>query len=129
MLKSYREVINEMVVKFHTQACDKGWWQKEDAIILKCPEAEPYIVATRLCLIHSEIAEAVEGHRSDRLDDKLTSRLQLEVELADAVIRIFDIAGFLDLDIGGAIDEKMKFNQTRADHDMEERDKPGGKKY
>lgn len=53
----------------------------------------------------------------------------LEVELADAVIRIFDMAGGLDLDLGGALVEKLEYNKNRADHNIEERLKDGGKKF
>lgn len=61
-------------------------------------------------------------------DDKLPHREMLEVELADAAIRIFDLAGGLGYDIGAAIAEKMQFNLTRADHSKEARLADGGKK-
>src|SRR5271157_249593 len=47
----------------------------------------------RFALIHSEISEAMESHRKDLMDDKLPHRKGVEVELADALIRIFDYAG------------------------------------
>jgi len=53
----------------------------------------------------------------------------LEVELADAVIRIFDMAGGLNLDLGGAIAEKLQYNASRADHKPENRRQPGGKAF
>ena len=37
----------------------------------------------------------------------------VEVELADAVIRIADLAGALGLDLGGAIAEKLEYNRNR----------------
>ncbi len=80
-------------------------------------------------LIVSEVAEAMEGHRKDLMDDKLPHRKMIEVELADAVIRIFDLAGAMSMDMGGAIAEKMKFNATRADHKLENRKAAGGKTY
>lgn len=86
-------------------------------------------VGEMLCLIHSEISEALEGHRKGLCDDKLPHRKMIEVELADAIIRIFDLAAGLDLDLGGAFVEKMAFNATRADHKPENRIKEGGKKY
>jgi NTP pyrophosphatase (non-canonical NTP hydrolase) len=63
------------------------------------------------------------------MDDKLPHRKGLEVELADAMIRILDMAGGLGLDIGGALVEKLEYNSNRADHKPENRLKEGGKKY
>lgn len=79
----------------------------------------------------SELAEAMEGHRKDLADDKLPHRKMFEVELADALIRIFDMAGApeLGLDLGGAFEEKMSYNSTRRDHTNEARLEAGGKKY
>lgn len=87
------------------------------------------LIIQKLLLIHSEISEATEGHRKDSMDDKLPHRTMLECELADAAIRIFDLAGFLEIDLGAIIAEKSLFNATRADHKPEERRKKGGKKY
>ena len=86
-------------------------------------------IGEKLCLIHSEISEAMEGHRRGLQDDKLPHRPMVEVELADALIRIFDLCGYLKLDIGGAFAEKMAYNATRADHTNEARLAAGGKKY
>lgn len=82
-----------------------------------------------LCLIHSEISEAMEGERKDLMDDKLPHRKMAEVELADAVIRICDYAGRWGYDLGGAIVEKLEYNANRADHKIENRIKDGGKKW
>jgi len=80
-------------------------------------------------LIVSEIAEAMEGERKNLMDDKLPHRKMAEVELADALIRIFDYAGAFNLDIGGALVEKTAYNAVRADHTTEERLKENGKKF
>ena len=98
-----------------------GWWTDID-------ETDLYIICTKLCLIHSEISEAMEGFRKGLMDDHLPHRLCAEVELCDALIRIFDLAGALEMDLGGALVEKLKYNQNRADHKPENRAKIGGKK-
>lgn len=84
-------------------------------------------VASKLMLGVTELAEAMEGLRKGVQDDKLPHRTMLEVELADTVIRVFDLAGGLDLDLGGAVYEKLMFNASRADHKLENRTAAGGK--
>lgn len=80
-------------------------------------------------LIVSELSEALEGHRKNLMDDKLPHRKMFEVELADALIRLWDLAGAANLDLGGAYIEKMAYNENRADHKRENRLAENGKKY
>lgn len=82
-----------------------------------------------LCLIHSEISECMEGERKNLMDDKLPHRRMAEVELADALIRIFDYAGAFGYDLDGAVAEKRAYNAQRADHKAEARLAAGGKKW
>lgn len=107
----------------HGSSYNAGWWSD-----LNSGEPLKRNVPEMLCLIHSEISEGLEGYRKSMKDDKLPHREMLEVELADAAIRIFDLAGGLGYDIGAAIAEKMQFNLTRADHSKEARLADGGKK-
>lgn len=117
----------------HHEAVTAGWWKstvnhevagesgrdvKNNATFAQC-----------LMLIVSELAEAMEGDRKRKMDEHLRHRDSREVELADALIRIFDLAGAYDLDVGGAMVEKMQYNRIRADHKREARDEEGGKKY
>ena len=83
----------------------------------------------RFALIHSEISEAMEAHRKDLMDDKLPHRRGVEVELADALIRIFDYAGDNKLDLGGALMEKLEYNRKREDHKAAARLAPNGKRF
>lgn len=116
----------------HGASKSAGWWIDKETgldILEAAGRFSQYVVATKLCLIHSEISEAMEGSRKSLMDDKLPHRPMLEVELADAIIRAFDLAGRLDFDLGGAIAEKLSFNATRADHKMENRQASGGKAF
>ena len=82
-----------------------------------------------LMLIVSEVAEAMEGERKNLQDDKLPHRAMAEVELVDAIIRIFDYAGAHGYDLEGAYQEKMQYNATREDHRAEARLAAGGKRF
>lgn len=108
----------------HAQSVRSGWWHD-----VKTGEPLDRNVPEMLCLIHSEVSEAMEGYRKSLPDDHLPHRLMIEVELADAVVRIFDLAEGLGLDLGGALAEKVAYNGRRADHKPENRALPGGKAF
>lgn len=80
-------------------------------------------------LMVSELSEAFEGERKTLMDDHLPHRRAVEVELADALIRIFDYAGEHKLDLDGAVAEKRAYNKTRKDHTREARLAAGGKAF
>lgn len=83
----------------------------------------------KVALIHSEISEALEGHRKNKMDDHLPHRKAVEVEFADTIIRIAALAQWMGLDIAGAVMEKLAYNQKRADHKLENRALDNGKKF
>lgn len=103
---------------------NKQWW-----LDLDTGQPKSRNIGELLMLIVSELAEAMEGHRKNLMDDKLPHRTMFEVELADCLIRIFDMAGGLDIDLEGAYQEKTWFNAHREDHKIEHRKLAGGKKY
>ena len=110
----------------HQAAFQAGWWGTESS---GDPRANPMCFAQKLCLIHSEISEAMEADRKRLQDEHLIHRPGREVELADALIRICDLAGAYGLDLGGAVAEKLAYNATRLDHRPEARAASGGKTY
>ena len=129
------DAVELLVEACHSASLNAGWWYDLKIHIDLREEAcrgsrfGKALVAEKLCLIHSEVSEAMEGHRKDMVDEKLPEFDAITVELADALIRIFDLGGALDLDLGGAIVEKMAYNATREDHKLENRAKAGGKAY
>lgn len=101
----------------------------------------PFVVATKIALIHSEASEMLEAFRTDAMDDKIPEFRGITAEAADVMIRVGDLMYMLrahaevDVDqpfeynLGLAIQKKMSVNNTRADHALENRRKPNGKKF
>ena len=118
--------LNRMSELIHTNNIKAGWWTD---LKTGAYTRETRNVGELLCLVHSEISEAMEGFRKNLKDDKLPHRSMFEVELADAIIRILDIAGAYTLDLDGAIKEKLEYNAKREDHKIENRLKENGKKF
>lgn len=120
--ENYADQVKYLQVLCHGLASEAGWWDNRDL-------DDPQTIPTCLCLVHSEVSEAMEGARKNRMDDHLPHRKALEVELADAMIRILDLAGAYQLDLGGALVEKLVYNTQRADHKREARAADDGKKF
>ena len=144
--------LNKMAQDIHERNVAAGWWSDlkfEDKvnslvdkgfeynaaqIILETLGITRSTIKTRnkgelLALVHSEVSEAMEGVRKNLMDDKLPHRTMFEVELADTIIRILDMAGAYNLDLDGAIAEKIAYNSRRADHKPENRVAAGGKAF
>jgi NTP pyrophosphatase (non-canonical NTP hydrolase) len=117
-------MINELAKQIYFDNVEAGWWHD-----IQTGEEIKRNVGELLCLVHSEISEALEGYRKDLQDSHLPNRKSFEVELADAIIRILDIAGAHNLDLDGAIREKREYNKNRADHKLTNRRAQTGKKF
>lgn len=115
----------------HSRAYNNGWWHDADGEEFNhdvtTKDGLAWVMA-KLLLIVTEVAEATEGARKNLKDDHLPHRDMLEVELADTVIRCFDLAGGLGYELGDAIRDKLEYNAQRPDHKPENRGKAEGKK-
>lgn len=112
--------VNEWIKLVHDLAVDKGWWEPVDLSAVS--------LQAKLALVVSEISEAVELVREPGFDAKKTwcvvggERFDYEAhvkatkgpmpkpegfgtEVADAIIRIFDLCGALSIDDEEAGDE------------------------
>ncbi len=107
-------------------ATNAHWWLDNNGNDIRL---NPLTFSNKLMLIVTEIAEACEADRKNLMDDHLPHLDGKTVELADAVLRIFDLAGGYKLDLATAIMEKMQYNAQRADHKIENRMAVGGKAY
>ncbi|PZR89755.1 MAG: hypothetical protein DI537_20340 [Stutzerimonas stutzeri] len=121
-------LIDNLVNEVHAANVRAGWWNDlhtgEDLHGKRN-------VGELLCLVHSEISEAMEGHRKGLSDDKLPHRPMFRVELIDALIRIFDILGAANHEhsAGTIFVEKMGYNAKRIDHTPAHRRQAGGKAF
>lgn len=128
-MKEEVKIEMEAAVNMLSSICNQaavrgGWWHALDT-----GEKLARNKGELICLMHSELSEAMEGARKGIMDDHLPHRTMEEVELADTLIRIFDYAGGFNLDLGGALMEKLAYNANRADHKPENRKKEDGKKF
>lgn len=114
----------DAVAVCHGLAVRGGWWN--DPVT---GEQKDRNDGELIALMHSELSEALEALRKDRNDDHLPHRKGVEVELADTLIRIFDYAGARNLDLAGAVIEKLTYNASRADHKPAARAQADGKKF
>jgi len=82
-------------------------------------------IPTKLMLIVSEAAEAMEDNRDGKMDETVLESgkpVGFPSELADIIIRVGDLAGILGIDLEAAVVRKMNYNETRPM-------KHGGKAY
>lgn len=118
--------ITELIEEAHENAVEHGWWEEERTF------------GEQIALIHSELSEALEEYRNGRgfTEDyyecpeskenyafcpsigpcgycQFAKPCGIPIELADAVIRIFDTCGKYGIDLERAIEIKMAYNKTR----------------
>ena len=116
-------MFKKLQTEIHNNAVTKGFWEGEAANI-----------PTKLMLIVSEISEAMEAHRKNNfalgnghiqgvlgwVNEKdfiehfeRTEKDTFQDELADAMIRILDLAEKMDIDLESHIKAKMRYNKSR----------------
>lgn len=102
--------INELCKESHETARAKGWYSEGDRN-----------TGELIALIHSELSEALEHSRHCSKDtlkevfyDTSGKPDGFAIEIADTIIRIADLCGYLGIDLEEAIRIKTEYNKTRA---------------
>lgn len=96
--------IKDLVKDAHERAKAKGFYDP------------PPSIEQRLCLIHSEVSEALESYRDNDMFTRILENgkpVGFASELADVVIRVADLCGHLGIDLEDEIRMKSNFNETR----------------
>lgn len=124
--------LEETIHAAHANALAKGWWDKQQLQASSGNVALDFYEVTKtipekLMLITTEVAEAMEDYRvfpKDANAIALAVRgdhrspegkpVGFATELADIVIRVFDLADALGIDLASAIRIKMAYNATRS---------------
>lgn len=101
------KAVKAMAVDINKNAVDHGFWEGEQNH------------AEKLMLMVSELSEALEAIRANDpnvggpWDEKVPEFQNLEIELADCVIRIMDYCTHNQLRLAEAITMKHRYNKTR----------------
>jgi len=103
-------------------AVEHGWWEPcGDVSSAVFTGAAIATIPEKIALIHSEASEALEEYRKNGESENFPygeimangKPVGFASELADIVIRVLDLAGALDINLEGAIAQKMAYNKTR----------------
>lgn len=113
----YIKSINEIENEAHENARRKGFYDDIDMVsgYLAGQEQQAMrsvvkrdFVLSQLAKIGCEVGEAVQ-----EIQRKGIHADELAEELADVIIRVCDLAGYLEINLGRAVEKKMQFNATR----------------
>ena len=112
-LNDLRNLLTLFSHELHANSRAKGFWEDRDKI-LGTPQGAALVEIASLGLATMEIGEAMAGARKPQQDSHLPYYMSLEVEIADAIIYLLDLAAARNLKVVDALIAKTEFNKTRS---------------
>lgn len=94
--------IKDLQKQSHCISLSKGFYDRE-----VMSNSHLFFIVTKLALVMTEISECIEGVRQKGITENFSE------ELADAVIRIADLAEYLNIDLEEVIAKKTAINSER----------------
>jgi hypothetical protein len=98
--------LKEFQSDIYQNAANKGFWENDGV-----PESTKK--AEKICLMHSELSEALEAVRKPVMDKYCPNYTAEEVEFADCFIRMLDYCEKYGIRLLDAAEAKHEFNKTR----------------
>ena len=112
-LNDLRQLLTLFSHELHQNSRAKGFWEDRDKI-LGTPQGAALVEIASLGLATMEIGEAMAGARKPQQDSHLPHYMSLEVEIADAIIYLLDLAAARNLKVVDAMLAKAAYNTTRS---------------
>ena len=108
-----RQLLTLFSAELHANSRSKGFWEDRDKI-LGTPQGAALVEIASLGLATMEIGEAMAGARKPQQDSHLPYYMSLEVEIADAIIYLLDLAAARNLRVVDAMLAKADYNRSRS---------------
>lgn len=121
----FLELLEKVRDLCHQNSKDKGFWGDN------VHPTAPWNFGEKIALLHTEISEMFEAWRKDKKESDKDIRIidpacrseedpvgtrritAIEEEVADTFIRLMDLCGRLDVDVGRVVLAKMHYNRSR----------------